>query len=406
MGLSVGEIALDDPRFYASQPHAAYRLLREQAPVFRYEPGDFWAISKHADVVAISRDPALFSSAHGVAIDERKHPERIDARELPHGEMMLTVDPPRHGQLRKVLAHHFKTSALLPFSEAIRALVRRNLDEAAELGVANFADLVSIRTAIQTICVGLDLPRADWDELKRLSATQTTGFDASADADFQVAIDGFEALRSYFVDALADRRAHPRGEDDWMTTLVQAKIDGEHLPLDTQLLFCIDLLTAGNETTDPLIASGTLGLWQHPDQRTRLRDDRELIPNAVNELLRWVTPVHTMTRTAMADTELRGVEIAAGDFIVLLYPSANRDEEVWGDDADRIDVARPNVAKQLAFGTGIHICLGAHLARLEGQLFFDELLTRYPDYEVAGEVERTPSTLVNAISNLPIALRG
>jgi cytochrome P450 len=398
-------IALDDPRFYASQPYEAYRALREQAPVFRYEPGDFWALSKHADVVAVSRDPARFSSAHGVAIDERAHPERIDARELPHGEMLLTVDPPRHGALRKVLAHHFTHKALAPLQERIREIARANLDEAAEAGVADFADLVSIRTAIQAICIGLDLPREDWEMLKRLSATQTAGFDATDAADFQVAIDGFEAIRSYFEDALADRLAHPRGEDDWMTTLVQGRIDGEPLALDTQLLFCIDLLTAGNETTDPLLACGTFGLWQQPDERARLIADRSLLPNAVNELLRWVTPVVAMTRTAMEDVELRGTRIAKGDCLVLLYGSANRDEEAWGEDAERIDVGREGVARQLAFGTGIHVCLGAHLARLEAQVVFDELLTRYPGYEIAGEVERLPSTLVNAIRRLPIALR-
>jgi cytochrome P450 len=404
MSQALLDLPLHQGEFYASQPWDTFRRMREEAPVMWCEGGRFWAVAKHADVVEISRNPGLFSSENGVSLDERVHPERIDSRELPDGELILTVDPPRHSDLRRILAHHFSGRGIAHLEEGIREIVRRNLEETAERGVANYADLVSIRTAIQTICLGLDLPPADWQTLKQLSATQTAGFDAVDEADFKIADDGYKAIRDYFVEALEDRRRNPRGEHDWMTTLVQARIDGEPLSLDTQLMFCIDLLVAGNETTDPLLAGGALSLWEHQDERRRLIEDPDLMPNAVNELLRWVTPVWAMARTATADTEIRGVPIKEGDFVALMYGAANRDEEVW-ENSERLDVGRPKTARQLSFGTGIHVCIGAHLARMEARILFSEQLERYPDYEVAGEVVRIPSTIVNAIRDLPLALR-
>lgn len=405
---TLADIALDDPEFYASEPYEAYRLLRDEAPAFRYEPGNFWAISRHADVTEISRAPERFSSALGVTINDVVHPERRLARELGGGdaELLLSVDPPRHRELRKVLAHHFTHEAVRRLSERIREMARKNLEEAAEEGVANFADRVSIRTAIQTICIGLDLPSSDWEMLKELSATQTAGFDAADEAEFELANKGMDDLRRYFEDALEDRRRNPRGEDDWMTTLTQAEANGEPLSLDTQLLFCIDLLTAGNETTDPLLGGSALGLWERPEQKRLLRDRPDLMPNAVNELLRWVTPVVAAARTAKEDCELHGEKIAAGDHIALLYGAANRDDRAWGPNAEEIDVERDKLGRQLAFGTGIHVCIGAHLARLEAQILFAEMLDGYFDYEVVGEPVRVRSTLVNALSELPVSLRG
>jgi cytochrome P450 len=397
------ELALDDPAFYAGEPYDQLAELRRSDPVHWYERGGFWALTKHADVQAVSRDQERFSSAYGVTVDERAHPERIDARELPGGQLLITTDPPDHRPLRATMSHLFSHRALTHFEQGLREICRRNLAEAAEQGVADYADVVSAQTTIQAICFALDLPESDWPELKRLSATQTAGFDAADEATFQVANDGFAALIDYFAEQLDGRAANPRGPEDWMTTLATAEVDGRRLPRETQLLFCMDLLVAGNETSEPLISNGTIALADHPDQRERLRRDLELMPTAVNELLRYTTPVVAMARTATVDCELRDRQIEAGQYLVMLYGAANRDEEVF-EDPDALDVGRTNAGRQLSFGTGAHICLGAHFSRLEARVLFEELLAGYPEYELAGEVVRRPSTLVNGVAELPLRL--
>jgi cytochrome P450 len=403
---ALSEYRLDSPQFYATYPIDVYRQLRAESPVHWYTHGGlgFWVVSKHADVVAICRNPEAFSSGRGVSIDEIANPGRFGARDLPQGELLLMTDPPRHRGLRKVLAHHFTHAAVAGFADGIRVIARRNLDHAAELGESNFSQTVSVPTAIQTICMALDLPESDWGYLRGLSGRTTHGFDSTEGNVFGTTPDSFHALRDYFIAALEDRRAHPRGPQDWLTTLTRASANDEPLPLDTQLLYCIDLLVAGHETTDPLLTTGALGLTQYPDQRRLLQERPELMRDAVEELLRWVTPVIGMARTVTQDTELRGQELREGDYLWMLHAAANRDEEVWGDDADSIDVTRPGLGRHIALGTGIHVCIGAHLARLEAQVVFSELLDRYPNYEVTGNPVRHPSTMLNAFSDLPITL--
>jgi cytochrome P450 len=162
------------------------------------------------------------------------------------------------------------------------------------------------------------------------------------------------------------------------------------------------LLGAGNETTRNLISGGGELLMAHPDERAELARDPSLLPAAVEEMVRWVSPIKSFARTAMRDTEIRGQKIAEGDFVVLSYSAANRDEEIFGDDADSFDIHRRPSALHLGFGIGQHVCLGAHLARLEGRVIFEELLARYPHFELAGEIERTRSTLINGIDRMPV----
>jgi cytochrome P450 len=400
------ESRLDDPAFYATNPVDVYARLRAESPVHWYERErrGFWVLSKHEDIVAVSRQPELFSSATGVTIDDVEHVGLVGQAELPQGELMLVTDPPRYRDLRKVLAHHFTHAALDRFAERIREIVLTNLANAAEQGEANFVETVSMPTAIQTICAGLDLPPGDWRYLKTLTTRHPGDAELGIDPVFGISTPSFNALCDYFNAALDDRRAHPRGDDDWLTTLTRAEAHGAPLPRETALLFCIDLLMAGNDTTDGLLSIGTAGLAEHPDQRELLRAQPDLIGPAVEELLRWVTPVIAMARTATADTEVRGQRIAKGDYVVLLYAAANRDEDAWGDDAERIDIRRARLGRQIAFGTGIHVCIGAHLSRLESRIMFSELLERYPDYAVTGPPTRVPSTILNAFGDLPVTL--
>jgi cytochrome P450 len=209
-------------------------------------------------------------------------------------------------------------------------------------------------------------------------------------------------LIQYLVAVGEERKRAPR--DDLISILLAAEVDGERLT-DAELgMFCLTLLVAGNETTRNLISGGALALMRNPDQRERLLADPGLLHNAVEEMLRYVSPVRNFIRCATEDTELRGRRIRKGDYLALFYGSANRDEEVFGDDADAFDVARESARRHVAFGFGEHLCMGASLARLEAQVMFEELLTRWPRFELAGEVEPLPSTLMNGLVRMPVAL--
>lgn len=395
-------VRLDDPDFY-DDPHSAYRWLRTEAPVYWHEPGGFWTISKHADAMQVSRAPSpeVFSAESGVLLEDVLHPENRDSHLLPGGHELNATDPPLHRGLRQVWARRFSTDAVGQHEERVREIIRSNLADAAELETANLADTAA-RIGMQHVCVVLGVPIEDWEMLKGLSALQVAEYEGESDEQEHA----LGELCAYFTEALEDRREHPRDDEDLLTILIRAEVDGEPLPLETQLLLCIELLVASNEATEALLSFGALGLWQYPEQRARLIEGPGLTRNAIDELLRWAAPSPTSVRRASRETEIRGQRIAEGDFVAVLWPSVNRDEEVWGDDADHIDVGRPNVRKHLAFGTGIHVCLGAHQARLAGTVFVEELLSRYPDYEVVGEPKRRRLTNIDQISELPVALRG
>lgn len=394
-------IRLDDPEFYVD-PHQAYRWLRSEAPVYWHEPGGFWTISKHSDAMEVSRAPSpeVFSAESGVLLEDVMHPESRDSHLLPGGHELNATDPPLHRSLRQVWARQFSTEAVGHHEERVREIVRSNLADAAELETANLAD-VSARIAMQHVCVVLGVPIEDWEMLKGLSTHQVAEYEPESGEQART----LDELCAYFTDALEGRRKHPRDGKDLLTILIRAEVDGEPMPLETQLMLCVELLVASNEATESLLSFGALGLWQYPKQRERLIEDPGLIRNAIDELLRWASPSPASVRRASQETEIRGQRIAEGDFVVVLWPSANRDEEVWGDDADHIDVGRPDVKKHLAFGTGIHVCLGAHQARLTGSVFIEEMLGRYPNYEVVGEPERRPLTNIDQLSDLPVALR-
>jgi cytochrome P450 len=208
-------------------------------------------------------------------------------------------------------------------------------------------------------------------------------------------------LLEYFGAALAERRQRPRG--DVLSTLVGSEIDGERLEEFDLLMFCMTLLVAGNETTRTLLSHGALALATHPAELARLQAEPPHLPAAVDEMLRWGSPISAFMRTATRDVEVRGTSVSAGDRLLLLYASANRDERVFGDDAERFRVTR-DASRHVAFGFGEHFCLGAALARLEGRLAFEELLRRFSRIELAGEVERLPSLIVRGIVRLPLVL--
>jgi len=261
-----------------------------------------------------------------------------------------------------------------------------------------FAEEVAAPLPTRMIAELLGAPAEDWEQFRAWSDAAV----GSADPDIELdPIVSLAQLHQYFSKLIAERRSEPR--DDLLSVLVGAEVEGERLTDADLLNLSFLLLVAGNETTRNLIALRTLALIGHPDQCRKLVDDPSGIPDAIEEMLRWTSPVTHMARTATRDIKIRGQLIREGDIVVMLYGSANRDEEVFGDDAEEFKVARsPN--PHLAFGLGEHVCLGAQLARLEACVLFEELLRRFPKLELVGEVARMRATMVPGVKRMPVRL--
>lgn len=393
--LTYGELFIRD------EAHAVWRRLRAESPVSWQEgrlwfPG-FWSLTKHADILAVSRDPHTFISSKGIAMATDPKTEENDTN-----RSMITTDPPRHVRLRRLVNKGFTPRMVGLMEPGIRQMTGEILDEVAARGACDFVTEVAAQLPLAVICTMLGAPREDWPLLFNLT-NQVLGPD---DPEYQsegrdrreTAQHGTRQMFAYFAKTIAARRQEPR--EDLVTIITQSEIDGERLTDNEVLNFCQLLVLAGNETTRNAISGGLLAFIEHPDQWARLCDDPSLMPTAVEEILRWSSPLAHMARTATRDVELGGQQIKAGDRLILWYPSANRDEEVFADPY-RFDVGRtPN--DHLAFGFAEHFCLGAGLARLEIRVMFEELLQRFDNIALAGPVERLRSTFLHGIKHMPI----
>jgi cytochrome P450 len=384
---------LHSPDFYAGDPYPAYRDLRATAPVCWNDVTNFWALLKYEDIRFVSSNPARFTSTKGITI-----PDPHMANPVQDGNLIFT-DPPRHRQLRKLINSGFTRRRVALLEPKIREIVRGILDGIEPDSVHEFAEEIAAPLPTRMIAELIGAPPDDWEQFRAWSDA------ATGTADPEIELDPFVAigqLYEYFQKLIAARRGEPR--DDLLSVLAGAEIDGHRLTDEDLLNFAFLLLVAGNETTRNLIALGTLALIAHPDQCRLLVEDRSLIPGAVEEMLRWNSPVVHMARTATTDVEIRGQPIAAGDTVVMLYGSANRDEEIFGGDSEEFKVTRhPN--PHIAFGCGEHSCVGAQLARLEATVMFDELLRRFPSLELVGEVDRMRATMVPGVKRMPVRLR-
>ncbi len=392
-------VDLSDPATFAGAvPHDVLAHLRRTDPVYfqemQGEPG-FWAVLKHADVVHVAREPTLFSASEGGVVIEDLAPESL---EMMRG-MLLAMDPPRHTDYRKPLSERFKARVMAAMEPAIRAICRDLFAAAAEAGDVEFVHDVTSGLPSRVIGELMGLPEEDWPRIHEMAERNTSGQDddyGSADSA-GASVD----MAMYAIEFVARRRGEPARED--LTSFILGSDFNGHPMDDIDFAkFFVQLVTAGNDTTKTMLSSGLLALLDHPDQLALLRADRSLVPGAVEEILRWANPLHYFRRTATADTEIRGVPIAAGDKVAMYYTSANRDEDVFAD-PDRFDIRRdPN--PHVSFGIGQHFCLGVHLARVEGRVFFDELLTAFPSIELAGEPVRVRSNLNNGLKRLPVRL--
>lgn len=392
-------VDLVDQDHYASAgpPHATFRRLRAAAPVSWHErDGDapFWAITTYRDVFAASLDQKTFSSARRGAIFRTWNEEEYEAQQ----GMLINRDPPEHTTCRRLVSIGFSGRMIRRLEGHVRSITGKIIDQVAHAGECDFVASVSAELPLQVIVELVGVPLADRHRVLQWS-NQMLAYD---DPEYQ--LDPFTPkiaaaeLFMYANELAAERVAHPR--DDLASELMHADVGGHGLTPEEFNSFFMLLLVAGNETTRNLVSGGLLALIEHPEQHARLQANPSLLPTAVEEMLRWVTPVNLFQRTATRDVALRGETIREGDKVVLFYASANRDEEMFPD-ADRFDVGRaPN--EHLAFGIGPHFCLGANLARLEITVMFEELLRRLPDIELAGPVERLRSNFINGIKRMPV----
>ena len=397
-----------DPTSYADEPrlHAALTHLRAIAPVTLVDCPPFrpfWAITKHADIIEIERANDLFINEPRPLLATAEADD-MARKQLDAGmglRTLIHMDDPQHRVVRAIGADWFRPKAMRALKVRIDELAKIYVDKMLATGSAcDFVQEVAVNYPLYVIMSLLGLPESDFPRMLKLTQELFGGDDAefrrgtSLEEQLQVLFEFF----GYFSALTAARREHPT--DDLASAIANAHIDGEPLSdVDTASYYVI-IASAGHDTTSATIAGGLQALIENPDQRKRLRDNPDLMSLATEEMIRWVTPVKEFMRTATADTTLRGVSIAKGEAVYLSYVSGNRDEEVF-DDPFRFDVGRdPN--KHLAFGYGVHFCLGAALARMEVNSFFTELVPRLKSIELNGTPELIATTFVGGLKHLPI----
>ncbi|BBX42092.1 linalool 8-monooxygenase [Mycobacterium simiae] len=388
-------VPLHSPDFYAGDPYPAYRELRNTTPVVWNDVTNFWALLKYEDIRYVSGHPLTFSSTKGISIPDPAQPEPVQ-----EGNLIFT-DPPRHRQLRKLINSGFTRRQVQLLEPKVRQIVKGIIDGVNPARDYEFAEEIAAPLPTRMIAEMLGAPPEDWAQFRAWSDAAVGTADPDIELDSVVALG---ELYEYFTKLIAARRSgEVAGQDDLLSILAAAEVDGERLTDEDLLNFSFLLLVAGNETTRNLIALGTLALIDHPEQFALLRSDPSLLPCAVEEMLRFTSPVTHMARQATEDVEIRGQQIKAGDTVVMLYGSANRDEEIFGPSSEEFDITR-NPNPHIAFGAGEHACLGAQLARLEARVMFEVLLGAFPTIELTGDVSRLRATMVPGVKRMPIRL--
>ncbi len=381
-------------------PHAEWTWLRNNAPVHWYERDNvepFWAITKHADIIAIGKRPDLFLNGPRMAVFT------LDLPPPPEGASrhLLNMDPPTHARYRRLTSGWFTPRAILAMNDKVERVTREVLDQAADKTAGDFVADISARITIAVIAEMLGVPQSHWDRLFRW----TNEIIAPQDPEFRQGKTTEETMEgarlelfTYFHELSEERRRKPTG--DIVSVVANSQLDGQPLPPVELLSYYFLLVVAGNETTRNAMTGGMLALLRHEDEWGKLRRNPELVDSAIEEIVRWTTPVIQFARTATQDYELRGQTIRRDQAVCLFYASGNRDEEVFADPfAFRVD-RHPN--PHIAFGMGEHVCLGAHLARLELRHAFTQLTRRLRSCELAGPIERARSAFVGGIKRAPM----
>jgi cholest-4-en-3-one 26-monooxygenase len=396
----VAPVDLSNSRSFVPEvPHAWLAHLRRHDPVHWQEepngPG-YWAVTKYHDCVTVNREFDRFSSAAKGTMPFEMGEDEI----AQQGLMMLNMDPPLHTRYRRLVNKGFTPRMVRDLEQSIHKSADSIIDTVSAAGRADFVTDLSAELPLQVIAELLGVPPDDRHKMFDWSNQMVGSEDPEYQLQAEMAMTAAMELYAYAAELFSKKRLDPR--DDLMSVLTTVEVEGEQLNAMELELFFLLLTVAGNETTRNLMSGAMHAFFQNPDQWERLHNDRTLLPSAVEEMLRFVTPVMNFRRTAMCDTELSGTKIRQGDKVVFYHASGNRDEEIF-EDPDRFDIGRdPN--PHIAFGGGgPHFCLGANLARIEIRVMFEHLLDRLPDLHQAGDVQRLQSQFINGVKHLPVA---
>ncbi|WP_431040578.1 cytochrome P450 [Streptomyces sp. P1-3] len=389
---------------FTDNPYPQYALLREAAPVYAHPMG-FWVITRYQDVSALLRSGAsveLRNVTSGAMVNLR---QKDESRKTPliDGFSMIDRDAPDHTRLRKLVQKAFTPRSIQALAPRIGELVDEMLDRIADAGRADLVPELASPLPFTVIAEMLGAPPTDHARIRELSGTMVRSLEPVADPGLMQAIEAAdEELAGITAEMIAWKRRNP--SDDLMTALIEAEEDGDALSDDELVAQVLLLYIAGHETTVNLLAGGTLALLRHPDQLAALRADASLMPNAIDELLRYDSPLQSSRRITVEPTVLSGVEIPAGSFVIAGLASANRDELHWGPDADTLRLDREGARGHLSFGSGSHHCLGASLARLEASITFERMLRRFPELALDGEVAWNGRINVRGPASLPVSV--
>ena len=372
-------------------PYPYYRCLLADHPLYHNSDLDVWALCRYDDLRPALKDWRTFSSAEGVNI-EPGFAETI-------GPEILNMDPPRHDQLRRLVGHHFSTSAVGAYEPMVRTFAHELLDRLSADGGGDFAGDFSQRLPVLVICRLMGIPLSDEATVRRLAHDMLlilSGSDEHNDISTAAAAE----LRRYFAALVAERRRSPG--DDVISSLAGGEIDGRPIGEDEVFGMCLIIYLAGNTTTSSLVSNGMYLLAQHPEQQARLAAGPEAVPNAVEELLRYESPVQWTSRVTTGDVEMHGRVVPAGSRVMMLLGAAHRDPRAF-DDPDTLDVFR-RPRRHLGFGDGVHRCVGAPLARLEGRVAFEAVFEKVPRFRLAGDIERLHISTERGLARLPLSV--
>jgi cytochrome P450 len=392
---------------FTDDPYPQYATMREQAPVYQH-PFGFWLLTGYEDVSWLLRAPSLSVDDHNIAPDNvmRQFRDAVlgDSLQEVAALSMLDRDPPDHTRLRKLVSKAFTPRAIQALQPRITALVDGMLDEIAVQGTVDLVDALAFPLPFSVIAEMLGTPPADHDRIRQLTGTVVRSLEPVNDPELMQAIAAADdELSVIAAEMIAWKRANPA--DDLLTALIQAEDDGDALTDDELVAQTLLLYIAGHETTVNLIAGGILALLRSPGQHDLLRANPALVGNAVEEMLRYDSPVQASRRISLEPITVGGTTIPAGAFVMASLGSANRDERFWGPDADQLRLDRDNARQHVSFGAGHHHCLGASLARLEAAIAFEHLVGRFPDLALAGDVDWNGRINLRGPAHLPVSVR-
>ena len=391
---------------FADNPYPQYATMRERAPVYQH-PFGFWLLTSYDDVSWLLRAPGLSAEDDNVAADSLLRQVREDlygdAARRPSSLSMLDRDPPDHTRLRKLVSKAFTLRAIQALRPRITDLVDGMLDGMAAKGQVDLVDALAFPLPFSVIAEMLGTPPADHERIRQLTGTMVRSLEPVADPGLaQAILAADDEMSQIAADMIAWKRANPA--DDLLTALIQAEDDGDALSDDELVAQTLLLYIAGHETTVNLIAGGALALLRHPDQLAKLRADPALVGNAVEEMLRYDSPVQASRRITLEPVTVGGITIPAGAFVMASLGSANRDQRFWGADADELRLDRDNARQHVSFGAGHHHCLGASLARLEAAIAFERLVGRFPDLALGGDVVWNGRMNLRGPAHLPVSV--